>query len=49
MALLKAPALNLKAGNKLTAVRLFRTMLQAEESESTKVSTVDMLTQMSVF
>lgn len=36
MALLKAPALNLKAGNKLTAVRLFRTMLQAEESESTK-------------
>jgi hypothetical protein len=37
MALLKAPALNLKAGNKRTAVNRFRAMLQAEESESTKV------------
>eukprot|EP00095_Tigriopus_kingsejongensis_P000698 maker-scaffold58_size443543-snap-gene-2.14 protein:Tk00698 transcript:maker-scaffold58_size443543-snap-gene-2.14-mRNA-1 annotation:"tetratricopeptide repeat protein 7b" len=36
MALLKAPALNLKAGNKVTAIQLFRTMLQAEESDSTK-------------
>ena len=36
MALLKAPALNLKAGNKRTAVNRFRAMLQAEESESTK-------------
>ena len=37
MALLKAPALNLKAGNKRTAVNRFRAMLEAEESESTKV------------
>ena len=36
MALLKAPALNLKAGNKGKAVNRFRAMLQAEESESTK-------------
>ena len=36
MALLKAPALNLKAGNKRSAVNRFRAMLQAEESESTK-------------
>ena len=37
MALLKAPALNLKAGNKMKAVNRFRAMLRAEESESTKV------------
>ena len=37
MALLKAPALNLKAGNNMTAINRFRAMLQAEESESTKV------------
>lgn len=38
MALLKAPALNLKAGNSMKAVERFRAMLQAEESESTKVT-----------
>lgn len=37
MALLKAPALNLKAGNNMVAINRFRAMLQAEESESTKV------------
>jgi hypothetical protein len=38
MALLKAPALHLKAGNKMKAIQRFRAMLQAEESESTKVN-----------
>lgn len=36
-ALLRAPALCLKAGQKIRAINRFRTMLQAEESESTKV------------
>ena len=35
-AVLKAPALNLKAGNKMAAINRFRSILQAEETESTK-------------